>query len=145
MPANLCSLVNSFSRSSFSLSYCWEPGNFSVARANLYFSLFSYSFLIASTVAYLRYFFSLSISASEVLFKCFGTGLALTSRLIASGNGIIFGFGFVRLNGSGTVTSLTYCSSSWTPLTAVWLRVEPLSLMPIWLLVRSSPVSLKAA
>lgn len=82
-PENLCSFVNSFSLSSFNFSYYCEPGSFSVAKANLCFSLVSYSFLMASIVAYLLVFFSLSMSARDVLFRFLGTGFALTSLLIA--------------------------------------------------------------
>lgn len=67
---------------------------------------------MASASFFLRSSFSASISASDFLKRFFGTGLDLTSRGIASGYGITFGFGLVRLNGLGWVGAFFGGSSS---------------------------------
>ena len=75
-------------------------GRSAAANAKAFFGLASYSLRIALIVAYLRSFFSRSMSARVRLLIALGTGFALTSRLICSGGGIILGLGRVRLNGS---------------------------------------------
>lgn len=57
-------------------------------------------------------FFLASMSASEILFILGGSGAASTSCFRAMGIGIILGFGFVRLNGFGTVHCFTGCTES---------------------------------
>ena len=71
-----------------------------------------YAFLMFSASFFLLSSFSCSISASVLLNRFFGTGLLFTSLGIASGGGITFGFGFVKLNGFCCVGAFFGLSSS---------------------------------
>ena len=85
-------------------------GLFSVANSKRFYGFSSYSFLMASVLAFLRSSLSFSMSMTPFLNKFFGTGIALCSLERASGYGITFGFGLVKLNGFISVTFFGWVS-----------------------------------
>jgi len=77
-----------------------------VLSSNIFLGFSSYSLLMASVFAFLRSSFSFSIYSTVFLNKFFGIGFAFVSRSKAIGGGTTLGFGFVRLNGTCSVTFL---------------------------------------
>jgi hypothetical protein len=72
----------------------------------------SYCYFTSSSFFFLRSYFSLSISAKFFLKRFLGTGFDLISRTRASGYGITFGFGFVKLKGFYSVIFFGLASSA---------------------------------